>query len=327
VPSHRADTPTSRRRPDAPAAVQTTTVHATAVQATAGRITTSVSAAPASRAALRAAQGPLTSRAARRSAERASVRPSLSVPQVGIASALGLATIAAPLTGALAAPAAKAAAEPVAAVVAAAPPAAAFPRVSVRAANAVENATLVPGENETSVVPRMLVAPRSIIVTKASRGTRERSVLPGCDGVVPKDASWSNGQIPENELCTLWESDHMLRADAAVAVAKLNIAYTKRFGEGICLTDSYRTLSEQRRLKAIKPGLAAQPGTSRHGWGLALDLCGGVDSGGVRYQWLRENGPAYGWDNPDWALPGGSGPTELWHWEYQPGELVGPGSD
>ncbi len=38
----------------------------------------------------------------------------------------------------------------------------------------------------------------------------------------------------------------------------------------------------------------------------------------LRYQWLRENAADYGWQNPDWALPGGNGPQEAWHWEYFP---------
>jgi hypothetical protein len=312
--------------------------------------------APLTRAALRAAQGPLTSRSAVRQAEKARpaagktrraaakgrpgsdparpaaadkarVKRSLSLPQVGIASALGLATIAAPLTGALATPAAKALAQPLPPV-AAFGPAAMFPRVAAPAANAVEDAKLMPGTSESSAVPRTLAAPRTILVTRASRGTRERAVLPGCDGEVPVGAQWTNGEIPLGELCTLWEPEHSLRADAAVALAKLNFAYNKQFGANICLTDSYRNLADQRRLKAIKPGLAATPGTSQHGWALAVDLCGTVDDfGSTAYRWMRANAPTYGWDNPAWALPGGSGPTEPWHWEYLAGEDVGPGSD
>ncbi|WP_088318161.1 M15 family metallopeptidase [Kineosporia sp. R_H_3] len=313
---------------------------------------------PMTRAQLRAAEGPLTNRSSRRQAEKADKagrtrrpapqavsprdavksgttqttkaprkgRTGLSLPQVGVASALGLATIAAPLTGALSVPAVKTAAEPMPAVAAEAP-SVAFPHVAAPEANAVEEAKLVPGANDGSTVPSTLAAPRTIIVTRASRDS-ERSVLPGCDGKIPRGETWSNGQIATKELCTLWEPKHMLRADAAVALAKLNIAYKKRFGKDICITDSYRTLSEQRHLKAIKPGLAAAPGTSNHGWGVATDLCGRIeDYGSATYRWMRANAPAYGWENPDWALPGGSGPFEPWHWEYMPGEKVGPGSD
>ena len=75
---------------------------------------------------------------------------------------------------------------------------------------------------------------------------------------------------------------------------------------------------QQRAVKAQKGGLAAAPGKSNHGWGLAVDLCQDQTSG-VKWAWLNENGPAYGWANPAWALPGGSGPHERWHWEYVKG--------
>ena len=71
---------------------------------------------------------------------------------------------------------------------------------------------------------------------------------------------------------------HRLRADAAVALAKLDVAFSERFDEDLCITDSYRSLGSQISLAARKPGLAARPGSSEHGWGLAVDLCDGGDS-------------------------------------------------
>ena len=41
----------------------------------------------------------------------------------------------------------------------------------------------------------------------------------------------------------------------------------------------------------------------------------GVPDGGERCAWMREHAPAVGWDDPAWARPGGSGPTEPWHRE------------
>jgi len=88
----------------------------------------------------------------------------------------------------------------------------------------------------------------------------------------------------------------------------------------LCLTDSYRSLASQYSVAARKPGLAARPGTSEHGWGLAVDVCGGPDQvGSARRAWFLENAPAFGWDNPDWARPEGSKP-EPWHWEFVEGE-------
>jgi LAS superfamily LD-carboxypeptidase LdcB len=126
-------------------------------------------------------------------------------------------------------------------------------------------------------------------------------------------------------LCTLWDPRRQLRSDAAVAIAKLNLAYRARFGHDMCFNDAYRSLAQQYRVKSERGGFAARPGTSEHGWGLAVDLCDGVDNGpsSVNYQWMRANAPAYGWSNPKWALAGGAGPYEPWHWEYVPGEKAG----
>jgi zinc D-Ala-D-Ala carboxypeptidase len=242
---------------------------------------------------------------------------SLSAPKVGIAGALGIATIAAPISGAMASPVPKAALNPIAALPAAPAPAVpALPNASGRGVLALQ---VIPATELTSTAPALLAAPRTVVVSRASRAG-ERSVLPGCDGV-PRITGAPNGELPTSSLCTLWTPKHRLRADAAVALAKMNVAYKQHFGNNICITDSYRTLAEQFRLRSIKPGLAAVPGTSNHGLGLAVDLCDGVEKGaGSRFQWLRANAAAYGWGNPDWAHAGGGGPYEPWHWEYIAGE-------
>jgi len=137
-----------------------------------------------------------------------------------------------------------------------------------------------------------------------------------------------NGRLPDAMLCTLWDKKFRLRADAAVSFAKLNVAYQQAFGKSICLDDAYRTLAGQYAAKATRGGFAAQPGTSMHGWGLAVDLCGGSGVAGTpTYTWLRANAPRYGWDNPSWALPTGTGPREPWHWEFIEGERGIPGGD
>lgn len=259
-----------------------------------------------------------------RVAHRAPQTPSLSVPQVGIAGALGLATIAAPLTGALSAPTAK----PVlnTSVPAALAPGPQFPKLSADAANAVHDVRLIPDDSVLSSVPLTLGAPRTVLVARAARGG-QRPVLPGCDGVVVHRNS-VNGKMAAADLCTLWDGKHRLRSDAAVAFAKLNLAYRKHFGHNICVSDAYRTLSQQYAVKAARGGFAATPGTSEHGYGLAADLCDGVTSyRSATYVWLRNNAPAYGWDNPDWAVSGGSGPHEPWHWEYRSGQSAAPTAD
>lgn len=146
----------------------------------------------------------------------------------------------------------------------------------------------------------------------------EREALPGCDGQARVNAS--NGLIPEADLCTLWDGANMLRGDAAVALAELHANFRVAFGRDLCITDSYRSLGDQRRVAALRGGLAATPGTSNHGWGLAIDLCSSETRSNV-LTWLFENGPVYGWENPPWAQRSGSGPYEPWHWEYLPGTI------
>ena len=70
------------------------------------------------------------------------------------------------------------------------------------------------------------------------------------------------------------------------------------------------------RLYGEKPALAAVPGTSNHGWGLAVDLCGGIEHyGTAQYTWMMANAGRFGFLHPDWADPG-NGREEPWHWEY-----------
>lgn len=125
-----------------------------------------------------------------------------------------------------------------------------------------------------------------------------------------------NGQIPRSALCPLWGAPgHLLRADAAYAFDRLAEAYASTFAEPICVTDSYRTLQSQVRLREQKPALAARPGTSNHGWGTAVDLCGGIERFGTpEHRWMQLNAPRFGWFNPGWAQQDGSKP-EPWHWE------------
>ncbi len=252
------------------------------------------------------------------------------LPQAGIAGALGIATIAVPLCSALGVVPASAQTSAqdstrgkTGAAAAALTPLPPFPLAEQPALTALADPRLLPDERPVAEVPAGLAAPRIRLITdgRASRGAA-RAVLPGCDGKVRAMTGIQNGRLPASMLCTLWDPEHQLRADAAVAIAKLNVAYTKRFGRSICFNDAYRSLAEQYAVKAKRGGYAARPGTSEHGWGLAVDLCDGVDEGprSATYAWLRENAPAYGWENPTWARGGGSGPYEPWHWEYMPGE-------
>ncbi len=128
---------------------------------------------------------------------------------------------------------------------------------------------------------------------------------------------YRNGTIPAAALCAVTPgSAARLRCDAAVAFRLMDAAYAARFGRRMSVTDAYRSLAEQQVAFAEKPGLAAVPGTSNHGWGLALDLAGGVERFGTpEHQWVAANAPRFGWQHPAWARQGGNRP-EPWHFEY-----------
>jgi cell wall-associated NlpC family hydrolase len=130
---------------------------------------------------------------------------------------------------------------------------------------------------------------------------------------------YPNGLIPLSALCRLGVGGHSLRCDAAAAWRALSAAYQADFGTPVCLTDSYRTYASQVRLYGEKPTLAAVPGTSNHGWGLAVDLCGGIQTFGTpQYAWMVRNAGRFGYVHPTWADPG-NGREEPWHWEYAAG--------
>ncbi|MFD6446711.1 M15 family metallopeptidase [Promicromonospora sp. NPDC060204] len=128
---------------------------------------------------------------------------------------------------------------------------------------------------------------------------------------------YANGRIPADVLCPLeFAPGHMLRCDAAERFTALNAEFEREFGYPIPITDSYRSYELQVAVAHTKPHLAAIPGTSNHGWGLAVDLGNPIAGGGSpEYVWLRLHGPDYGWDNPSWAQLGGAKP-EPWHFEF-----------
>ncbi|MGZ4642352.1 MAG: D-alanyl-D-alanine carboxypeptidase family protein [Blastococcus sp.] len=184
-----------------------------------------------------------------------------------------------------------------------------------------------------AVVVRTLPADEVLGIGRPSLGPRPAVAAPGPKGgalrvqcgntVYPPsyagDRAWGgypNGLIPPSALCPLGVAGHLLRCDAAAAYRAVSAAYAAAFGGPICITDSYRSYAVQVRLFGEKPALAAVPGTSNHGWGLAVDLCGGIDRyDTARYDWMKANAGRFGFLHPDWAEPG-HGREEPWHWEY-----------
>jgi hypothetical protein len=178
--------------------------------------------------------------------------------------------------------------------------------------NAVEEAKLQQEMNALKDRAARITAQLTAALKKLDPSTRLQ--LTCQRSLVAEARQFPNGLIPTRYLCPLPQPGRMLRADAALAFYKLNAAYKQRFGTQMCLTDSYRPLAEQQRIYANRPGMAAVPGHSNHGWGTAIDICGGVQSqGSAQFNWLQANSKNYEFFHPAWAY---SSPFEPWHWEY-----------
>lgn len=136
-------------------------------------------------------------------------------------------------------------------------------------------------------------------------------------------AEYPNGEIPLEAMCQIeFAPAHRIRCDAAYLLNLLNEAYHAEFGTDLAIVSSYRTIGEQFALAVNKPNLAATPGTSKHGLGLAIDFGSVINNySSAQHIWMRLNAPDFGWDNPVWARANGSR-LEPWHWEFHDGLLI-----
>lgn len=132
-----------------------------------------------------------------------------------------------------------------------------------------------------------------------------------------KANEYRNGRLGMDVLCAVpGYKGHALRPNAARDFAALAAAFERQFDKKLTLTDSYRTYAEQVSVKRRKPHLAAKPGTSNHGLGLAVDLGSGVQKfSSEEHDWMVDNAHLFRFYHPDWAQKSGSKP-EPWHWEH-----------
>lgn len=132
-----------------------------------------------------------------------------------------------------------------------------------------------------------------------------------------------------------------LRPDAAGSWARIRSETARQHGWTPAITsnaDAYRSYETQLRIFIdryttaylagrptktwngrtywLKHGnaTAAVPGTSNHGWGLAVDVTGLGGFGGTRYAQLAAVAIWHGWTNTEGRSIG-----EAWHWVYSPG--------
>ena len=134
------------------------------------------------------------------------------------------------------------------------------------------------------------------------------------DGVPADLAAYGNGKVPLDALSQIGNTGHHLWAPAADKFEEL-LAAAAADGVTIGINDSYRTYERQVKLVGelgLYPegGLAAVPGTSRHGWGMAVDL----RLNGEALQWMRANGERFGFVEDT--------PRETWHWAFYPDRIA-----
>ncbi|WP_282945828.1 M15 family metallopeptidase [Cellulomonas endometrii] len=141
------------------------------------------------------------------------------------------------------------------------------------------------------------------LAPKSPTGTRN------AQGVPSDLAEYGNGQIPPDALREIGDTGHRLWAPAGQALERL-MAAAARDGVDFGITDSYRSYEAQvdvARRKGLysQGGLAAKPGTSPHGWGVAVDL----DLDDTAQAWMRTNAGRFGFVEDT--------PREPWHWVYK----------
>jgi hypothetical protein len=132
--------------------------------------------------------------------------------------------------------------------------------------------------------------------------------------------AYQNGKLPDSALTGITQGRLAIEDSCAASWNTMNIT-ARAHGCELRPTgsmSSYRTYDQQVQLyqNYLDGGsLAAQPGTSNHGWGLAVDVAtqdmrAMIDRIGRQYGWAKE-----------WS----DAPSEWWHLKYRAG--VWSGSD
>lgn len=128
-----------------------------------------------------------------------------------------------------------------------------------------------------------------------------------------------NGRLPASDLAPI-AGGQLAKANGCAASWNAMNVEARRLGLELRPTgskSSYRTFAQQQELwnlyRSGKGNLAATPGTSNHGWGLAVDLAtqsmrAMVDRIGRKYGWAKE-----------WS----DAPSEWWHIRYRSGVWSG----
>jgi len=152
-------------------------------------------------------------------------------------------------------------------------------------------------------------------ITAAGRGVRGMAYEASRAAISAMGIRGTNGNLETSQLAPIGVGSLKAAPPAAQAIRALRTA-AERDGVRIGVTDAYRNYATQVDLKRRKGRMAATPGRSNHGWGLAFDLSdngSGLREGSRAANWLRQNAPRFGIFGPL------ASPYELWHWEYRGG--------
>lgn len=125
----------------------------------------------------------------------------------------------------------------------------------------------------------------------------------------------SNGRLPRSELARVYHPQHVvyLQKDAAAAWNTMFMFVRRTFKVSLYpngAISAYRTYDQQVYAKRVYGSNAAEPGTSNHGLGLAVDLATRVmrsliDRCGKHFGWAKV------WSDASW---------EWWHLKWRAGE-------
>lgn len=144
-----------------------------------------------------------------------------------------------------------------------------------------------------------------------------------------------NGKLAAGSLFPTGQAGMLLVVAAAASFARTAAEVYRRYGWKVKINDAYRDYDTQVKLFLarftttpvsgvinvwwngkrwyLRPGqsMAAIPGTSNHGWGLAIDVddLGGFNA--TKWKQFREVAARNGWNNDE-----GKSIGEWWHWVY-----------
>ncbi|APF40273.1 M15 family metallopeptidase [Neomicrococcus aestuarii] len=135
-----------------------------------------------------------------------------------------------------------------------------------------------------------------------------------------------NGTLAAKHLVAIpWDPEKTLIAAPALAdLTRLNNAFKVKFAKNLDVDFANRTLGTQRYLyEDLGPYIAAKPGTSNHGWGMAIDVPETFEYSfdGAYYKWLKANSYKCNWIHrtnlEQYRADGSLNPyAESWHFEY-----------